>query len=187
MSYRAVASGGPAGRGKCGSTEAVHFLRSRVQAARLQGRAGRSRVEVKQRVLQRNDGCVRREPPSLHVSLHWHCAPYPCASMVCQASLVFIHVRGSEVDTSAIITLYLFFPETESLPEAGAHQSDYLTSGLQGSCACTSTPQHRLQAHTHVLAFSLGTGDLSSGSHAVWQAKHTFNPRMREAEAERML
>ena len=63
MSYRAVASESPAGRGKCGSTEAVHFLRSRVQAARLEGRAGRSRVEVRQRILQRNDGCVRREAP----------------------------------------------------------------------------------------------------------------------------
>lgn len=43
MSYRAVASEGPAGRGKCGSTEAVPFLRSRVHAG--SEAAGKDREE----------------------------------------------------------------------------------------------------------------------------------------------
>lgn len=150
MSYRAVASGGPAGRGKCGSTEAVHFLRSRVQAARLQGGAGRSRVEVRQRILQRNDGCVRREPllPACVIALalcpiplcKYGVSGIPCVGGEASACVyTCTGVRGRHIYYNHSLP---FFSETESLPEAGAHQSDYLTSGLQGSCACTSTPQH---------------------------------------------
>lgn len=117
MSYRAVSSEDPAGKGKCGSTEAVPFLRSGMQAAKLQGRAGRSREEVNQRILQRNDGCVRREPPfpscgHYMVTVSHTLVQVWCVLCVCEYMVqmhVCIHVQGSEVNTSAIITLYLFF------------------------------------------------------------------------------
>lgn len=102
VSYRAVTSEDPAGRGKCGSTEAVPFLRSRMQAEKLQGRVGRSRVEVNQRILQRNDGCVRREPPFPSVVITRSLCPIPlckygvsfvCVSIWCKCMCVYMY-RG---------------------------------------------------------------------------------------------
>lgn len=87
-------------------------------------------MEVKQRILRRNDGCVRREPPLPSCGHYTATVPHTLCKYGASGILwgggqvyVCIRVRGSEVDTSAIITLYLF-SETESLLEPEAHQSD---------------------------------------------------------------